>query len=63
MTVLPTASFDRNLNTGGRIGWESEDKAVVADQTVHCSVAFKSHLLLPVIPLSSRGQDGSQSRL
>jgi putative CocE/NonD family hydrolase len=40
--------FDRNLNTGGRNYDESE--WVVAQQTVHHSAEYPSHIILPVIP-------------
>jgi putative CocE/NonD family hydrolase len=39
--------FDRNLNTGGNNYDESE--WVVAENAVHHSAAYPSHLLLPVI--------------
>jgi uncharacterized protein len=41
--------FDRNLNTGGPIGVESESAAVVADQSVFHDRERASYLLLPVI--------------
>jgi putative CocE/NonD family hydrolase len=40
--------FDRNLNTGGRVGYETE--WVVAHQTVFHDTDRPSHLVLPVIP-------------
>jgi putative CocE/NonD family hydrolase len=40
--------FDRNLNTGGNNFDETE--WVIANNTVHHSSAYPSHLLLPVIP-------------
>jgi len=40
--------FDRNLNTGGPLGLESEMRT--AHQTVHHSAEHPSHVLLPVIP-------------
>ena len=40
--------IDRNLNTGGRIGFETTWQ--VARNTVHHSVEGPSHLVLPVIP-------------
>jgi putative CocE/NonD family hydrolase len=40
--------FDRNLNTGGPIGKESE--GITADQTVFHDQSRSSYLLLPVVP-------------
>jgi len=40
--------FDRNLNTGGRVGFETEWR--VAHQTVFHDAARPSRLILPVIP-------------
>jgi putative CocE/NonD family hydrolase len=40
--------FDRNLNTGGPIGFE--DRYETARQTIFHSGRYPSHLLLPVIP-------------
>jgi putative CocE/NonD family hydrolase len=40
--------FDRNLNTGGPIGFE--DRFEVAHQLVHHDAARPSRLVLPVIP-------------
>ena len=40
--------IDRNLNTGGRIGFETEWR--VAENTVHYSFAYPSRVVLPVIP-------------
>ncbi len=40
--------FDRNLNTGGPIGWESE--GVPADQTIYHDRDHPSHLIVPVVP-------------
>ena len=40
--------FDRNLNTGGRIGFETEWR--VAHQTVFHDPTRPSHLVLPVVP-------------
>jgi uncharacterized protein len=45
--------FDRNLNTGGRIGYETE--AQVADQTVFHDQFRASHILLPIVPSRARG--------
>ena len=42
--------FDRNLNTGGRVGFETVWR--VARQTVFHDVARPSRLILPVIPAS-----------
>lgn len=42
--------FDRNLNTGGSIGFGSESQT--ANQTIFHSVAYPSRLVLPVIPRS-----------
>ena len=39
---------DRNLNTGGTIGMESEMRT--AHQTIHHSAECPSHVILPVIP-------------
>jgi len=43
--------FDRNLNTGGRVGFETEWR--VAHQTVFHDEARPSHLVLPVIAASA----------
>ena len=40
--------YDRNLNTGGRIGYESEWR--VAEQTVYHDEVRPSRLNLPVVP-------------
>ena len=40
--------FDRNLNTGHDLGLDAEMRT--ANQTVHHSRAYPSHILLPVIP-------------
>ncbi len=40
--------FDRNLNTGGRIGMET--KGVVAEQTVYHDREHPSRVLIPVVP-------------
>ena len=40
--------IDRNLNTGGRIGFETEWR--VAHNTVHRSQRHPSRLHLPVVP-------------
>jgi putative CocE/NonD family hydrolase len=40
--------FDRNLNTGGRFGYETEMRT--ANQTVYHDRAHPSHILLPVVP-------------
>jgi len=40
--------FDRNLNTGGRIGMET--KGIVADQTVYHDRERPSRVLIPVVP-------------
>jgi uncharacterized protein len=40
--------FDRNLNTGHEFGADAEMRA--AQQTVHHSAGYPSHILLPVIP-------------
>ena len=40
--------FDRNLNTGRALGSETEMRQ--ANQTVHHSRAYPSHIVLPVIP-------------
>jgi putative CocE/NonD family hydrolase len=40
--------FDRNLNTGGRIGMEA--KGIVAEQTVYHDRGRPSRVLLPVVP-------------
>ena len=39
---------DRNLNTGGAIGMDSEMRP--AHQTIHHSAEYPSHVILPVIP-------------
>jgi putative CocE/NonD family hydrolase len=43
--------YDRNLNTGGPFGTESE--SVVATNTVYHDGPCPSHLLLPILPLGS----------
>jgi len=40
--------FDRNLNTGGRIGYET--KAIVADQTVYHDRSRMSYVRVPIVP-------------
>ncbi|MEM7030696.1 MAG: CocE/NonD family hydrolase [Chloroflexota bacterium] len=40
--------FDRNLNTGNPLGQDAEIR--VAQQTVHHSTTYPSHLVLPIIP-------------
>ena len=40
--------FDRNLNTGGSLGRDTEMRQ--AHQTVYHSKAYPSHITLPVIP-------------
>jgi len=40
--------FDRNLNTGGRIGMET--KGIVAEQTVYHDREHPSRVLIPVVP-------------
>ena len=40
--------YDRNLNTGGRIGYETE--WLVAEQTVYHDEVRPSRLNLPVVP-------------
>jgi hypothetical protein len=40
--------YSRNLNTGAEIGKTSE--MLKADQTIHHSAEYPSHLLLPIIP-------------
>ena len=40
--------FDRNLNTGGATGLDTE--IVVAEQTIHHDAEHPSHLTLPMIP-------------
>jgi hypothetical protein len=42
--------YDRNLNTGGRIGFETEWQ--VAHQTVLHDGSHPSRLVLPIIPSS-----------
>lgn len=42
--------YDRNLNTGGRIGYESADEIRVARNAVHFGGAYPSRIHLPVIP-------------
>ncbi|MFQ5494895.1 MAG: CocE/NonD family hydrolase, partial [Phycisphaerae bacterium] len=44
--------FSRNLNTGGHN--EKETRYVVAEQTIHHSARYPSHILLPVIPDAAR---------
>jgi putative CocE/NonD family hydrolase len=43
--------FDRNLNTGGRVGFETDWQ--VAHQSVFHDAAHPSHLVLPVIPMGA----------
>ena len=45
---LRQADYDRNMNTGGRVGYESDGK--VADQTIHHDASRPSRITLPVIP-------------
>ena len=45
--------FDRNLNTGGRVGFEAESVALVAENKVFCGADYPSRLLLPTLPLDS----------
>ena len=40
--------YDRNLNTGGRVGFEASGKPT--DQTVHHDDRMPSCITLPVIP-------------
>jgi len=40
--------FDRNLNTGGRIGMET--KGIVAEQSVYHDREHPSRVLIPVVP-------------
>jgi putative CocE/NonD family hydrolase len=44
--------YDRNLNTGGRIGYESLSDARAAQQTIFHGGGMASHVILPVIPKS-----------
>lgn len=39
--------YDRNLNTGGRVGFEEESAALVSRNDVFCCARFPSRLLLP----------------
>ena len=41
--------YDRNLNSGGPIGYESSEAIKVARNTVHIGGATPSRLMLPVI--------------
>ncbi len=43
--------FDANLNTGGPIG--KEEHGVVAEQTVHHSRRWPSHIIVPVVPIGT----------
>ncbi|MHB8576067.1 MAG: CocE/NonD family hydrolase [Dehalococcoidia bacterium] len=43
--------FDRNLNTGGKLGAESLADARPAEQTVFHDAGHPSHILLPLIPI------------
>lgn len=45
-SLFPDA--DRNMNTGGRVGYE--DKGVVAHQTIYHGSQYPSRLILPIIP-------------
>ena len=42
--------YDRNLNSGGRIGFEGPEAMRLAHNTVHCGLPSPSRLVLPVIP-------------
>ncbi len=42
--------FDRNLNTGGKLGTETLEEARPALQTVYHDAAHPSHVLLPIVP-------------
>ena len=42
--------YDRNLNSGGRIGFEAADAVRVARNTVRTGGPYASHVTLPVIP-------------
>jgi len=46
--------FDRNLNTGGRVGFETEWQ--VAHQRVFHDAAYPSRLILPVIPAKAQAR-------
>ncbi len=41
--------FDRNPNTGNPFGVDSEDDFVIANNTVHLSPKYSSHISLPVV--------------
>jgi putative CocE/NonD family hydrolase len=45
-------SFSRNLNTGGHN--ETETNFVKAEQTIHHSKEYPSHLLLPVVDMEAK---------
>eukprot|EP01048_Picozoa_sp_COSAG05_P012695 COSAG05_NODE_1293_length_5260_cov_2.373571_7_plen_379_part_00 len=64
--LLAIRRYDRNLNTGGRIGFESEAEAIVATQTIRLSSQYPSRLVLPVVPYSADAESessGGGSRL
>jgi putative CocE/NonD family hydrolase len=42
--------YDRNLNTGHDVGWDSLSDRVVATQTILHDAAHPSHLVLPAVP-------------
>ncbi|MCG8443724.1 MAG: CocE/NonD family hydrolase [Caulobacterales bacterium] len=44
--------WDRNLNTGGPVGFET--RRVVAEQTIHHDADRPSHIVLPIIPRARR---------
>jgi putative CocE/NonD family hydrolase len=50
--------FSRNLNTGGHN--EKETKHVSAEQTIHHSKEYPSHVLLPALPEEPKAKEGKK---
>jgi len=46
--------FDRNLNTGGDVGYEAESEALVSENTVYCCEGYPSRLILPTLAVDSK---------
>lgn len=50
--------YDRNLNTGGASGYETEAEAVIAENRVFATAQYQSRLLLPSQPSESLCKSG-----
>lgn len=48
VTSSAVPRFDKNMNTGGRLGYEAS--GVVAQQTIYHDAQHPSHVLLPIVP-------------